>query len=50
MSPNTPARHVAARIDHDHVAFLHMVEHVAVQLLLGIGIFALAVEVLALAA
>ena len=45
MSPKTPERHVAARIDHDHVALLHVVEHVAVELLLGIGVFALAEEV-----
>jgi hypothetical protein len=37
--------HVAARIDHDHVAFLDMVEHMAVQLRFGIGIFALAEQV-----
>ena len=45
MSPKTPERHVAARIDHDHVALLHLVEHVAVELRLGIGVLALAEEV-----
>ena len=48
MSPKTPARHVAAGVDHDDVARLDVVEDVAVQLLLRIGVFVLAVEVLAL--
>ena len=50
MSPKTPGRHVAAGVDDDDVARLDVVEHVAVELLLRVGVLVLAVEVLALAA
>ena len=42
------ALHVAARVDHDDVAGLRVIEHMAVQLLLRLGVFVLAVKVLAL--
>ena len=48
MSPNTPEVDVAAGIDHHDVALLDMVEHVAMELLFGIGIFAVAIEIFAL--
>ena len=33
------AAHVAARVDHHDIAGLGMIQHMAVQLLLGVGIF-----------
>ena len=48
MSPKTPLLQVAAGVDHDDVAGLGVIEGVAVQLLLRLGIFVVAVEVLAL--
>jgi hypothetical protein len=40
--------HVAPGVDHHHVARLGVVEHMPVQLPLGLGIFVVAVQILAL--
>ena len=48
ISPNMPLAQIAARIDHDDVARLRRVEHVPVQLRLGILVFGFVVEVFAL--
>ena len=42
------ALHVAARVDHDDIAGLRVIEDVAMQLLLRLGVFVLAVKILAL--